>query len=394
MRRAAIVGLGMVTNPGPGKSVKLLEAEAARLAIEAAGLERKDITAAIRPFRHGGLGSEYPSTDAFPRILGLPVNLYYMVGRGTQTGHTLVQAWAYLEQGLADYVLIVSGTNAFARSRIAQTPGTQGAFVGVRTIGYFGPEFGDVQPVSHHSFLAARHMHEFGTTAEQLGSVAVQTRAWAQMNPAARFFGRPMTLDDYMNAPLTVEPYRLFDMSVNSDGAVAFIVTLEDRARDSKAPPVWVLGTGFGEMMASDWWDHSNYTRLPVRTAKEHAFRQAGITLADIDCAMLYDCFTGEVILQLEDYGWCAKGEGGPFAEAGNIGPGGSIPVNTGGGLLSSYHFSDFTGLSEAVLQLSGRAGARQLPSCELALVAGHGGEVISPGMCSSHATTVLAADR
>ncbi|WP_161793366.1 thiolase family protein [Cohnella kolymensis] len=212
-------------------------------------------------------------------------------------------------------------------------------------------------------------------------------------NPRAHFYGRPLTIEDHQNSPWIVEPYHLNDICLVSDGAVSVVVTTEDRAKDLKKPPVWVLGCGFGEAMANLWWEKENYTKLAVQTAKDQAFRQAGITLEDIDCAQLYDCFTGEVLFQLEDYGWCEKGSGGAFVEAGSIGPGGSIPVNTSGGLLSAYHFGDLTGLSEAVLQLRGEAGERQIQNCEVALVTGHGGEVLSPAMCSIHSTLLLGGN-
>jgi acetyl-CoA acetyltransferase len=203
-------------------------------------------------------------------------------------------------------------------------------------------------------------------------------------------YGRPITVEDHQASPLYVEPYHLLDICLVSDGAVAFILTTAERARDLARPPVYVLGLGMGEVADTLWWDNKNYTHMAVRTAKERAFAHAGIDVSDIDVAQLYDCFTGEVLLQLEDYGWCAKGEGGGFVEAGNIGPGGSIPVNTSGGLLSAYHYGDLTGLSEAVLQLRGEAGDRQVEDAEVALVTGHGGELLSPGMCSIHTTLLL----
>ncbi len=125
-------------------------------------------------------------------------------------------------------------------------------------------------------------------------------------------------------------------------------------------------------------------------TAAPAAFKMAGIELKDIDVAQFYDCFTAEVIFQLEDYGWCKKGEGGPFVEAGNIAPGGTIPVNTGGGLLCSHHHLDFTPMAEGVIQMRGEGGERQVKNAEICQVSGHGGEIIKPGMCSIHSTTIL----
>src|SRR5581483_1952166 len=145
--------------------------------------------------------------------------------------------------------------------------------------------------------------------------------------------------------------YHLFDCCLQSDAGVAVILTTAERARDLKRPPVYVMGLGFGDHARQAWWDKTNYTSLDVAPARDAAFGQAGVELSDIDVAEFYDCFTAEVIFSLEDYGWCAKGEGGPFVAAGNIAPGGTLPVNTGGGLLSGYYLFDYTGLAEGVRQ-------------------------------------------
>ena len=149
------------------------------------------------------------------------------------------------------------------------------------------------------------------------------------------------------------------------------------------------MGIGFGEHIREKWWEKTNYTHLDVQPAKEAAFRQAGIELKDIDVAQLYDCFTGEVLFQIEDYGWCKKGEGGPFVEEGNIGPGGKIPVNTGGGLLSSHHHQDLTGIAEAIIQVRGEGGERQVKDAEICMATGHGGEIFT-GMSSTHTCLLL----
>jgi len=390
MKRCAIVGMGILTGPQPGKTARLLEAEATRLAIADAGLQPSQIHGALQLRRTGGSGERPFLSDAFPRLLGLPVNFYYTIGRGgCLAGLGVASALAFLDLGIADYVVLAGAVDDYSRSRKTKERGEIG-MVHLEKEGYWGKPFGDLRAPSHHSFFAARHMHEFGTTSEQLGMISVQQRQWAQGNPRAHFHGRPITLKDHQASALVVSPYRLLDICLISDGAVSVVMTTEERAEDSPRPPVWVLGVGFGEAMAELWWKKQNYTQLAVKTAKEQAFTQAGIRLEDIDCAQLYDCFTGEVLFQLEDYGWCSKGEGGPFVTEGHIGPGGDIPVNTGGGLLSAYHFGDLTGLSEAVLQLRGDAGKRQVPDCAVALVTGHGGEVLSPGMCSIHSSLIL----
>jgi acetyl-CoA acetyltransferase len=259
--------------------------------------------------------------------------------------------------------------------------------------GLWGKPYGDLAAVSHHSFFASRHMHQYGTRPEHLGMVAVSHRQWACKNPQAQLYGRPITLEDYLNSPIIAEPYRMLDMCLVSDGGAAFVITTAERARDLPRKPIYVLGVGFGEAMRELWWEKQNYTTLAVQTAKETAFGHAGISLKDVDVAELYDCFTMEVLMQVEDYGWCAKGEGGPFIAAGNIAPGGTIPVNTGGGLLSGYYMADWTPFTEAVIQLSGQGGERQVPNAKIALVSGHGGEILRPGMCSIHSTLVLGTE-
>jgi acetyl-CoA acetyltransferase len=238
--------------------------------------------------------------------------------------------------------------------------------------------------------MASRHMAVYGTTSRQLGMISVQERAWALLNPEAKMYGRPMTIEDHQNSPIVAHPYHLLDISLISDGAIAFVLTTAQRARDLRQPAVYVLGQGFGEIMAEYWWEKKNYTHMAVEPAREQAFREAGIELKDIDVAQLYDCFTAEVLFQVEGYGWAEKGQGGPWVEDGHIGPGGDVPINTSGGLLSAYHLGDLTGFAEDVVQLRGQAGQRQVKDARIALTTGHGGELVSPGLCSIHTTTIL----
>jgi acetyl-CoA acetyltransferase len=372
----------------------MLEAEATRLAIEDAGLERSDINGAIQLRRAGGGGERAVLTDAFPRVLGLPVNFYYTMGRGgCLAGLGIPQAWAMLELGIADYVVLTGAVDDHSRAQASRGEGVRGMARTTPKEGYWGKPFGDLRAVSHHSFFAARHMAEYGTTSEQLGAIAVAQRQWANLNPDAKFYDKKMTLEDHQNSPMIVEPYHLLDVCQISDGAVSIVLTRADRAKDSPNKPVWVLGAGLGEAMAKLWWEKRNFAELAVAPAKKTAFERAGITLDDIDLAQLYDCFTGEVLFQLEDYGWAEKGEGGAFVAEGNTAPGGTIPINTGGGLLSAHHLGDLTGLAENVTQLRGEAGARQVKDAKTAFFTGHGGEALSPGMCSIHSTTVLGVE-
>ncbi len=390
--RYAVVGLGM-TEVGhlPGRSVLMLETEAARLALEDAGLEARQIGAAIQMLSDAGSGVRPRHHDSFARLLNLPVNVYMEgIGRGGEyAAHALVAAMKLLDLGVADYVLCAGARDDWSRAQRAKArTGKRGQFYLPKWNG-MAQLLGAGAP-TYHGLLASRHMHEYGTTHEQLGAVAVAQRRWANRNPNAYMADKPLTLEQYLDAPLVVWPYRLFDICLQSDGGTAFIVTTAGRAVDARQRPVYVAGLGFGEHMAQLWWDKENYTTLAVRTARDTAFRAAGITIGDVDVAQLYDCFTGEVVLQLEDYGWCAKGEGGAFASQLVSDGGGSVAVNTGGGLLSSHHLGNLTGFAEAMVQLRGAGGARQVVNAEVALVSGHGGEILSGQMCSIHSTVVL----
>ncbi len=387
-KKYAIVGLGVLTGRFPDRSARTLETEAVRMAIEDAGLERSQIDGAINTRIESGSGESTGWTDSYARILGLPTNFYFTVQRGGAMTHlAIIAAAQMLDLGLAKYIVVGYGANDWSQSRDrSQGHGQRHQ----ERAGLWGRPLGDLAAVSHHSFFASRHMHEFGTTSEQLGMVAVSHRQWAQLNPDAYFYNRPMTIEDYMNSPMLVEPYRMLDCCLISDSGTAFVMTTAERARDLPKKPVYVLGVGFGEAMQQLWWDKANYTQLATATAKAAAFEQAGLTLDDVDVAELYDCFTMEVILQMEGYGWCAKGEGGPFVASGAIAPGGSIPVNTGGGLLSCYYGADWTPFTESIIQMRGAGGDRQVKDAKVALVSGHGGEILRPGMCSIHSTLLL----
>jgi len=387
-RKYAIVGMGVMAGRFPGKSARSLEVEAVRLAIEDAGLRRQDVDGTINTRIESGSGESKGWTDSYSRILGLPAKFYFTVQRGGAMTHlAIVAATQMLELGIAKYVVVGYGASDWSDTR--DRKGGRGQRHLERD-GLWGRPLGDVAAASHHTFFASRHMHEFGTTSEHMGMVAVSHRQWAGKNRQAQMYGRPMTIEDYFNAPMVVEPYRLLDLCLLSDSGAAFVITTAERAKDLPKPPVYVLGVGFGEAMEQLWWDKQNYTRLAVQTAKESAFGQSGLELKDVDVAELYDCFTMEVIMQLEDYGWCGKGEGGPFAASGAIAPGGTVPVNTGGGLLSCCYMADWTPFTEAVTQLRGEGGERQVPAAKVALASGHGGEILRPGMCSIHATLLL----
>lgn len=243
-------------------------------------------------------------------------------------------------------------------------------------------------PVSSYALAAARHMHEYGTTRRQLAEVAVAARQWAQLNPDA-FARGPLAIDDVLGARMISDPLTVRDCCLVTDGAGAFVVTSAARARTLHAKPVYVLGSGHAH------WHRQiscmeDLTVTPAVDSGRSAFAQAGLTPADIDVVELYDAFTINPVLFLEDLGFCRKGEGGAFVEGGRIAPGGSFPMNTNGGGLSCTHpgmYSIFL-VIEAVAQLRGEADARQVARAEVALVHGNG------GVLSSQATAILATSR
>jgi acetyl-CoA acetyltransferase len=235
-------------------------------------------------------------------------------------------------------------------------------------------------PIGAYALAASRHMAVYGTTPEQLAQIAVDTRRWAAMNPNARFRD-PITVDDVLESPMVVSPLHLLDCCLVTDGAGAFVITSAERARDVARPPVYVLGAATGGT-------HSMITEMPDLTVTggavsgPAAFEMAGIKPDDVDLVMGYDSFTITALLHLEDLGFCAKGEGGAFVEDGKLGPGGSLPMNTNGGGLSYTHpgmYGMFL-LVEAVRQLRGEAGERQIDDHRIAVAHGSGGVLSTMG--------------
>jgi len=235
--------------------------------------------------------------------------------------------------------------------------------------------------------VARRHMHEFGTTIEQLAEVAVSTRYNAGLNPDA-YYQDPITIDDVVDAPLVWDPLTKLHCCIRTDGGGSIVLTSEERARDCAKAPVWVLGTGeaASHTTMSEWDD---FTESPCVRSGQLAFDRAGVKPDDIDTAQLYDAFTPMVLLTLEGLGFCKKGEGGPFVEDGRLRVGGALPTNTDGGGLSSCQpgMRGMFLLIEAVKQLRGECGPRQVEDARLACVNG------TSGWFSAAGTVILGRD-
>ncbi len=375
-RRAVIAGVGhSAFGSIPERSAWQLEAVAVAKATADAGLAPHEIDGLLTdpgPVQ-GVVDGITPHFLRLGAQLGLdPSYTGSEILGGAGSVASVERAALAVEAGLCDVCVCVYGDSALS------SPGAYGYGRGDdAAFGFFGA-------VGLHALAAQRHMHQYGTRREQLGEIAVAARAHAARTPHAQK-RRTISIEQYMEEAPIVEPLCRLDCCLVSDGAAAVIVTTEERAADLRAPGIGILGHAQAHSL-STYAAPSHFESLPAARCGPAAFRQADVTPADIDLALLYDCFTIVVLLQLEDYGFCKKGEGGAFVEAGRIGPGGSLPVNTSGGLLAEAYGGGMLHVIEAVRQLRGEAGERQVEGAGLALVSGHG-----LGM-NTHATLVLGS--
>lgn len=385
---SAITGLGM-TPMGRiyGKSANELAADAVRLAIADAGLQKDDIDGllinpGVTGFTGGGisLGLQNYLGMSNLRLLN------HMNAAGSTAAQMVQYATMAIAAGMATHVVCVFADNplrqgsssAAAYGGAARNPERPRGMGGlIAAAGYFGAN-------TPYALAARRHMALYGTTQDQLGAIAVAERAWATKSPLAQM-REPMTLADYHASRWIIEPLHLLDCCLVSNGAVAVVVSGADRARDMAQPPVYVHGMGQGHpgdnARAGSNWETETGGALAAKTA----FGMAGVGPEDIDICELYDCYTYTVLVTLEDYGFCKKGEGGPFVEDGKLGPGGSLPTNTGGGELSGYYMWGMTPLSEAIIQGRGAGGDRQVAKNDVILCTGNGGSL------SYHAALILS---
>ncbi len=371
--RACIVGIGETRycrGEGSGLSQLALQLQAAALAIAEAGVKPRQIDG-IMPFPNLG------SAEEFAANLGCH-NLRFAATihmGGAAPVASLQAAAAAVASGAASNVLIVAGWNGYSGRRVAQTVQEQTASIpgGAIARDFYLPH-GLTAPPQWYALMARRHMHEFGTKPEQLGAIAVAMRKHAQLNEKAVMRGKPLSIADYLASPMIAAPYRLFDCCLETDGAAAVVVTSGERAHDLAGRPVEILGVASGQPYPADEiTNRKDIFVTGLTIAAPEAFAKAGVTPADIDFAEIYDCFTFEVLQQLEETGFCARGEGGPFVEGGRIELGGELPVNTHGGLLSEAHVLGVNHIAEAVRQLRGEGGRRQVAGAKLGVVTGWG---------------------
>ncbi len=361
--RAAIVGVGATAQgKRPGSTAIGLQIEAARLALADAGVEKSHVDGLLT--MPGTTSPEGPKN--FLRLgeaLGINPRFTGSLSMGGATGLVLLeQASLAIAAGKASVVLCAFGD-------AARTGGSR--FAGAAGWGDSWGIWGMFAPAANSAMTARRHMHEYGTTSRQLAEVAVACRGHAVLNEAA-VMREPMTVEDHQASRLVVDPLRLYDCCLISDGGAAFVATSVERARGLRRRPVLVLGTGQAHSAETignpEWW----YVPHQQAAAAE-AYATAGVGPADVDVAQLYDNFTISVVVWLEHAGFCKRGEGGAFVEGGRIRLGGELPVNTAGGNLSESYLQGWLHIVEGVRQLRGDGGARQVRDAELCLVTGRG---------------------
>ena len=373
--KSAIVGTG---HAGFGEAHGLtaydVMAQSALAALGDAGLKLSDVDGLFCTMMEDSM----PALMAAEYLGIQPRFIDGTMSGGSSFVNYLTSATMALDAGLCDVALIVYGSNQRTASGRLVTASRPPAYEAP-----YNPRY----PISAYAMAAARHMHEYGTTREQLADVAVAARAWAQRNPEA-FERGPLTREDVLGARMVGDPLTVRDCCLVTDGGGAIVMVHADRARDFPKAPVYVLGSA----AASSHRQISQMKDFTVTAARDsgaRAFAAAGVTPADIQAVELYDAFTINTILFLEDLGFCPKGEGGRFVEDGAIGPGGRLPVNTNGGGLSCCHpgmYGIFP-VIEGVRQLRGDCGERQVAGAETALCHGNG------GVFSSQATVVLGTE-
>ena len=369
---AAIVGAATFgIGEAPGFTSMDLAARAALAALDEAGIGLSEVDGLFI-----GQPSDFLSGLTFAEYLGIRPKLTNnnRTGGSAFLTHMNVAALA-LAAGEIDVALIAYGSN--------QRTGT-GGLVSAAAPNLYEKPYSLRLPVGGYALAASRHMHEFGTTRDHLYAVVKSARDWAMLNPEA-FLRKPVTQEDYFNARMVSDPLSVLDCCLVTDGAAAVVMVRKDRVENRKA--AYLLGLG----EATDHYQIAQMPDLTTSAAKfsgQRAFEQAGITPAEVDVVELYDAFSINTIMFLEDLGFCKKGEGGDFVASGVTGPGGNLPVNTNGGGLACVHpgmYGLFT-VVEAYRQLTGSAGERQVKGAEIAVAHGNG------GFLSSQVTAVLGS--
>ena len=363
-----------------GRTPAQFAADAVRRAVDDAGLTLPDVDGLLTSSGMSGGFSINLQQDLGLEDLRL---LTHMQAFGSTAGSMVQYGAMAVQAGMASVVACVFADSPLRPER------RSGAIYGTRRAGtgWWGllGATGIVGANPMYALAARRHMATYGTTSEQLGHIAVAQRAWACLNPAAQM-REPITLADHQASRWIVEPFHLLDCCLVSNGGIAVLVTTADRAANLAQPPVHILGWAQSHPGRNLRRDPDFGLVTGAAQAGPAALEMAGVHLSEVDVAELYDCYTFTVLISLEDYGFCPKGEGGPYVASGVLGPGGKLMLNTGGGQLSGYYMWGMTPLSEAVIQARGQGGDRQAQAHDVLLVSGNG------GVLDHHATLVLGS--
>ena len=366
--KACVSGVGeTVYERGSTKTAFELQIASSLLAIKDAGLSPRDIDGIIP------IGIVSGTAEDFIDNFGIPdLRFSALIPHGGASPAIALQtATAIVAAGVCKHILITFGRSVTASAnkagaRIHQMPQ-------FHYVTEFEHPIGNSAPAQIYAPMARRHMELYGTTVEQFGAVAVAHRQHALLNDNA-IMKKPITLEDHRNSRMIADPFRLFDCSLESDGGAAVVISAADHAADLRHRRVFISGVSAGHPDSpASITQRTDMTSLGLSKAAPRAFEMAGVKPEDIDVAEIYDCFTYAVIRQFEDMGFCEKGEGGSFVEGGRIAPGGALPTNTHGGLLSQAHVWGLNHIVELARQLRGDAGRAQVKDAELGVVTGYG---------------------
>ncbi len=367
--QTAIVGVGLTDfSERSGKTVLELALEAGKNAIDDAGLTNTDIDGVVCY-----MYSDSAAPGQVASTLGIGEGHLSLHSNSGGDSPPQVTGWAAMAvaTGMADTVLVYRALNGRSGMRIGGSGGPT-VPAGRPTAsgeGQFTSIYGMAGPIANYAMLARPHMAKYGLTNADLAPVAVMMREHAQLNPRAITYGKPMTIEDHQNSRMIVDPYRLFDCCFEVDGGVAFIVTTAERAKDLKHPPVYIRGVGYSSGALDP--DGATY----AKTTAPRVLAAADVELGDIDVACISDDYTWTFLGQLEDYGWAGGGEGSAWVSEGRGKiEGGDVACNPHGGQLSEAFVHDMNQISEAVFQLRGEAGDRQVAGAEVALATGTAG--------------------
>jgi acetyl-CoA acetyltransferase len=363
--KGAVTGVGETAYlRGTDRTPLSLQLEASLNAIADAGLSPRDIDGVV-PYGNSAVAEDFITNFGIP---DLRFSATTPMG-GASPVAAIQCAIAAISAGICNHVLLSLGRTGYSGGRIGARVTQMPQF---HLIGEFEMPSGAIAPAQLYAPMARRHMELYGTTSLHFAEIAVSTRNNAMLNPNATM-KRPITAEDHQNSRMISDPLRLLDCSLESDGGAAVVISAADRARDMRQRPVLVMGAAEGHPDSpSAITQRPDMTTLGLAKAAPRAFAMAGVTPDDIDVAEIYDCFTYNVLCQIEDAGFCKKGEGGPFVASGAIRLDGRLPVNTHGGLLSQAHMAGMNHIVELVRQLRGAAAA-QVRDAEIGLVTGYG---------------------